>query len=186
MTNRRPWFPFGMMVAIACDFAGCGEQDGTPASHVGPTSNGGTGRPITDPGVTPGSGATAVGETAARRPGRGGGAGGGRRAGAPGSGTVQNGVSATWTFPALVTDAERVDVPDVPGSSARAEDRPPVSTDFACVTVSNSGKDPATIHLEVDFAVYATPKSQDVTIGAQDPPSRPASRPASTSTRSTS
>ena len=32
--------------------------------------------------------------------------------------------------------------------------------------MSNSGNAAATVHLEIDFAVYATPKSQDVTIGA--------------------
>jgi hypothetical protein len=183
MTNRRPWFVFGLVVAIACDFAGCGEQDGTPATHVGPTSNGGTGQSTTGTGVAPGNGATTGGGGATTGGGGattggggattgGGGAttgqgGTGGAAGTPGSGTVQNGVSAAWTFPALVTDADGSTFPTYLAHLLGRKVAHPFPTDFACVTVSNSGKDPATIHLEVDFAVYATPKSQDVTIAAR-------------------
>ena len=139
MTNRRLWFPFCLMLAIACDFAGCGEQDGAPAGHVGPASNGGVGRPTT---------------------------GNGGAAGTPGGGSVQNGVSASWTFPALVTDASGSTFPTYLAHLLGRRIAHPFPTDFACVTVSNGGQDPVTVHLEVDFAIYATPKSQDVTIGA--------------------
>ena len=159
MTNRRLWFLFGLMVAIACDFAGCGGQDGTPAGHVGPASNGGTGLPTTDPGVTPG----ATGGSGATT-GSGGAAG---TAGSPGSGSAQNGVSATWTFPALITDAKGSTFPTYLSHLLGRKVVHPFPTDFACVTVANSGKDPATIHLEIDFAIYAAAKSQDVTIGAK-------------------
>jgi hypothetical protein len=162
MTNKRLWFLFGSMVAIACGFAGCGEQDGSPASHVGPASNGGAGRPTSDTGATSGSGATTGGGSATT--GQGGAAGEG---GAGGSGSVQDGVSATWIFPALVTDASGSTFPTYLAHLLGRKVVHPFPTDFACVTVSNSGQAPATIHLEVDFAVYATPKSQDVTIGAR-------------------
>jgi hypothetical protein len=159
MTNKRPWFLFGLMVVIAADLAGCGQQDGTPASHVGPASNGGTGRLPTDDGVTPGatggSGATS---------GEGGAAG---AAGTPGSGSAQSGVSATWSFPALIKDANGSTFPTYLAHLLGRRIAHPFPTDFACVTVSNTGRDPATIHLEVDFALYATAKSQDVTIGAR-------------------
>ena len=163
MTNRRLWFLFGSMVAIACEIGGCGGQEGAPAGPVGPTSNGGTGRPITDPGVTPGATGGGGGTT-----GQGGTAGAGATDGIPGSGGgAQNGVSATWTFPALVTDASGSTFPTYLAHLLGRKVDHPFPTDFACATVSNGGKDPASIHLEVDFAIYATAKSQDVTIGAR-------------------
>ena len=155
MTNRRLWFLFGLMVAIAGDFAGCGGQDGSPAGHVDSAGNGGTGRPITDPGVTPGATGGAGTTT-----------GQGGAAGAAGTGSAQSGVSATWSFPALVTDASGATFPTYLAHLLGRKIAHPFPTDFACVTVSNSGRDAATIHLEVDFAIYGTAKSQDVTIGA--------------------
>jgi hypothetical protein len=153
MTNRRLWFLFGLTVAIMCDFAGCGEREGAPAGHVGPASNGGAGRPTTDIGGTPGT-TGGSGETTEN----------GGPAGTAGS--AQNGVFATWTFPALVTDANGSTFPTYLAHLLGRKVVHPFPTDFACVTLSNTGQDPATIHLEVDFAIYATPKSQDVTIGA--------------------
>ena len=158
MTKRRFWILFGLMVATASDFAGCGGQDGTPAGPVGPTSNGGTGRPITNPGVTPG--ATGGGGATT-------GSGGGAGAAGSGSGGAQNGVSASWTFPALITDANGSTFPSYLAHLLGRKVDHPFPTDFACATVSNGGSAPTTVHLEVDFAVYATPKSQDVTIGAR-------------------
>ena len=156
MTNRRLWFPFGVMLAIACEVAGCGGQDGTSAGHVGPASTGGTDRPITDPGVTPG----ATGGSGATT-------GSGGTGGTPGGGGGQNGVSASWTFPALITDTSGSTFPTYLAHLLGRRVDHPFPTDFACATVSNGGNAPATIHLEVDFAVYATPKSQDLTVGAR-------------------
>jgi hypothetical protein len=153
MTNRRLWFLFGLTVAMAGDLAGCGEQEGAPAGPVGPENNGGAGRPTTDPGVTPGAGGRGTATTGT------GGAGGT-------TGSAQNGVSASWTFPALIADATGATFPTYLSHLLGRKIDHPFPTDFACVTLANTGTAPATIHLEVDFAIYATPKSQDVTIGA--------------------
>lgn len=153
MTNRRLWFLFGLMVAIAGDIAGCSEQDGDPTGHVGPTSTGGAGSPTTAIGVGPGTTGSGGATT-----------GSGGAAGRPGSGSAQNGVFATWTFPALVADANGSTFPTYLAHLLGRKIVHPFPTDFACVSVSNTGKDPATIHLEVDFAIYATPKSQDLTV----------------------
>jgi len=170
MTNRRLWFLFGSMVAITCEFAGCGGQDGTPAGHVGPDTSGGTSRPTTGSGLTTGSGATTGGGGATTGSGGAGataGSGSGAAAGMPGSGGAQNGVSAKWTFPALITDGKGSTFPTYLAHLLGRKVSHPFPTDFACVTVSNSGQASATVHLEVDFAVYATPKSQDVTVSAR-------------------
>jgi hypothetical protein len=155
MTNRRLWFPFGLMVVIACDLGGCGGQEGAPAGRVGPPSSGGAGRTTIDtggtPGTTGGSGATT---------------GTGGAAGTAGSSTAPGGVSATWTFPALIADATRSTFPTYLAHLLGRKIEHPFPTDFACATVSNGGNNPVTVHLEVDFAAYATAKSQDVTVGA--------------------
>ena len=94
MTNRRLWFLSGLMVALACNLAGCGQQEGDRGDHVGPASNSGTGAPTTSNGVPPaatGGGGPTTGT--------------GGAAGTNGGSSTSNGVSATWTFPALVTDA---------------------------------------------------------------------------------
>ena len=85
----------------------------------------------------------------------------------PGSGGAHNGVSAKWTFPALITDAKGSTFPTYLAHLLGRKVGHPFPTDFACVTVSNGGQASATVHLEVDFAVYATPKSQDVTVSAR-------------------
>jgi hypothetical protein len=173
MTNNRLWFLFGLMVVAACDLAGCGEQGGPPAGHVGPANNGGPGRPTTETGGTPGAtggrGVTTGSGGEATATGGGGAAttGSGGAAGAAGGGDAPNGVSATWTFPALITDTSGSTFPTYLAHLLGRKIDHPFPTDFACVTVSNSGGDPVTVHLEVDFAVYATPKSEEVTIAAR-------------------
>lgn len=148
MTNRRLWFLLGLIATIAGDLAGCGQQEGAPGGAVGPTSNGGAGRPTTSTGGTPGRGS-----------------GSGATAGNGGTaGTATGGVSATWTFPALIADAGGSTFPTYLAHLLGRKIDHPFPTDFACATVSNGGPAPATVHLEVDFAVYASPKSQDVTI----------------------
>lgn len=106
-------------------------------------------------GVTPGTGG-----------GSGATAGSGGAAGATGSGSAQDGVAAAWTFPALITDASGSTFPTYLAHLLGRKVDHPFPTDFACVTVSNTGNEPATVHLEVDFAIYASPKSQDVTVDA--------------------
>ena len=76
-------------------------------------------------------------------------------------------MAVTWTFPALITDDRGSTFPTYLAHLLGRKIDHPFPTDLACATVMNSGSGSATVHLTVDFAVYASPKKQDVTVTAK-------------------
>jgi len=95
-------------------------------------------------------------------PGTGTGRGGGGSGGPAGGGAV----AVSWTFPALVVNQGMTAFPSYLAHLLGRTIDDPFPTDLGCATVANGGSDPATVHLELDFAGFATSKSLDVTVGA--------------------
>jgi hypothetical protein len=95
--------------------------------------------------------------------------GSGERTGGAGAGAGVIGatnVSTTWTFPALVVNQGKTAFPTYLAHLLGRTIDDPFPTDLACARVANGGSQPATIHLELSFAGYASSKSVDVTVAA--------------------
>ncbi len=76
-------------------------------------------------------------------------------------------LTATWTFPALITTATAAAT--FPRYVAHLLGRTitqPFPTDFACASVANSGVSAATAHLSVSFGAYGAAVSADVNVPA--------------------
>lgn len=180
MTNRRIFFVVAVMLAVACEgLSGCddgGSDGGSPGTAGAPATSGTTGGAAsigtTSTAAHFGTGGAATASGSSGTSGSGGTGGTASPPGGPGGATTGTGghagaLAVTWTLPALITDDRGSTFPTYLAHLLGRKIDHPFPTDLACATVMNGGSGSATVHLTVDFAVYASPKKQDVTVAAK-------------------
>ena len=139
---------------------------GTSTAGAGGASTGGSsGGSAGAGGSLGGAGGTSTGGSSGGPAGAGGSLGG-----AGGKGTAGNSgaaISATWTFPSLITTGTvTATFPTYVAHLLGKQITEPFPTDFACALVANSGASAGTAHLTVSLGVYGAAVTADVSVPA--------------------
>lgn len=141
----------------------CGGSDGADPDVSGAGGRDATGgRPGTSTGGVDGTSATGAAGTSTSASGGTGGQGTGGQGTGGSSGAV---LSATWTFPSLITTTKvAATFPTYVAHLLGKQITEPFPTDFACASVANSGISAGTAHLSVSLGAYGSAVNTDLNV----------------------